>query len=148
KASPSPEIFRNRRAKRRSLGLPRFLPREGLPTHDRDGGVVLVDLDAEASPASALAGDQGAAGAEEQVQDEVAGLAAVVQGALNQGQRLGRGVQVRDRGAFDLPQVALIAVTLPVVFHALTPAVPQGLVLPLVICPAQDKAVLGPDDRV
>ena len=48
----------------------------------------------------------------------------------------------------DAPDVTLVAVTAPVTFRAFAPAVPDGLVLALVVGASEGEAVLRPDDRV
>src|SRR5687767_9052969 len=56
-------------------------------------------------------------------------------------------MQVRRGRPVYLPDVALVAVALPVVLRALTPPVPQRFVRPLVVRTPQHEPVLGPDDR-
>ena len=55
---------------------------------------------------------------------------------------IGRGILVAVR---DLPQRRLLAVAGPVT-RGLADRIPAGLMLPVIIAPAQDQPVLGPDD--
>src|SRR5690606_20578137 len=96
-------------------------------------------------PSSPLSRDQRRPRSAEWVEDDVAALGRVADGALDQRDRLHRRVQIILRGLVEVPDVALIAVAAPIVIGALFPSIEDWLVLALIVGAAEREGVLSPD---
>src|ERR1017187_4821063 len=124
---------------------PRLAARKRLPSPHDHIAVSRLQFDQPCLAPGLLARDQRRAGPAEDIKHRIPALAAVAHGALHQLDRLHRRVQIVDVGLLDEPHVALVAGAAPEVVRALTPAVEDRLVLPLVVRPPHRERVLRPD---
>jgi hypothetical protein len=76
----------------------------------------------------------------------IARLAAIADGALDQCHWLPRRIKVIPRRLVEVPDIPLVARTAPVMLYASLPAIEHGFELLMIVCAAQRKGVLGPDD--
>ena len=96
-----------------------------------------IELDQSRAPTRALRCNHGGAGAAERIQDNVTGPGGVADGAVHQGHRLHRRMQLVTAGLVEKPDVALVPGPAPEVVGAVLPAVEDGLVLALVLIPSR-----------
>src|SRR5690606_16970145 len=136
--------------RRRSPRLPGgLLPRERLPARDDHVAVARLDLEPDARAPELLGRDDGRARAEERVIHNVVRSAVVADRAGHGLDRLlramGRRVLVAP-AVVEVPDGRLRAVADPPARAALADRVPAGLVLPVVVPPADREPRLAPDD--
>src|SRR5690349_412319 len=118
-----------------------FLP----PPHDYLG-VSRIDLHQPRLSLEPLAADQRRTGPAEQVNDDIAGLAAVQQRPFDQLDRLHRRVQPIASRLVFLPERALGAIAVPSVALPGQVRIEDWLVAELVAPKAPREGILGPDD--
>ena len=108
--------------------------------------VFRIDLHQPRTASAALAGDERGARASEQIRDDVSGLAAVEQCALDQLNRLRSRMNPVRRRLLLFPQRRLRLVAIPGVLLAGDVTVEQRLVPEFVAAEAPRKRILCPDD--
>jgi hypothetical protein len=117
-----------------------------LPPTDDDIHVARINFHQPGVSLTTFANDQRRSRAAEEVQDVVAGLAAIAQRALNQLDRLhGRMLSIRRR-LLLLPQRRLRPVSVPRILLSCHVAVKDRFVLELVAAKAPGERVFRPDD--
>ncbi len=124
--------------------LPRFAFREGLPARQGQANVAGIDLHAEAAAAGALGGNEGRAGAQERIDDQIVGLAAVLDRLLAQRQRLDSRMPRGIAWPRFIPNRVLLARALPARFPL--PAVEDMLVTVVVVRATENEPVLHPNE--
>src|SRR5258708_8536419 len=120
--------------------------REGLPAADRYIDKQGIDFDAVANPSGRLRRNQRGAAAEKWFVNGLPRVAVVEHWPAHALDRLlGRMLGFRILPARrDSQKRGLFAVAGPVTFLAY--GIPAGFVLPVIIAPAHDQALLGPND--
>jgi len=123
-----------------------FLARIFLETSANHIGVTRVQLHQPGCAPAAFAGDQSGPRSSEEVSDDVPGLAAAEQCALDRLHRLHRGMQPVGCRLPFFPQSRLRFIAVAAILLASDVAVEQGLMLKFITAKTPREGILGPDD--
>lgn len=118
-----------------------------LPTTHNDINVLGIEFHQERRSTLLFCCDQSRAGSAERIEHHVTRLAGIANGTFHQFDRFHGRVQIVLVWLFDLPHIALITVSAPVMLASLGPAVKEMLVLALVVRTPHGEGVLGPDNE-
>src|SRR3954447_17224921 len=119
----------------------RLRPRELLPPPHRHVHVPRIQLHEPCLSPRLGARNQGASRTPERIQNDRAAVAAIVDGALDQGHWFHRGMEIIDWRPIAEPHIPLVPCPTPIMLPSFGPTVQNWLELPLIVASAQRERI-------